>query len=357
VRIEGEAKSKITGQALRGVRVTGSIDGHTKFEAVSNDQGQFQYQDQRSAAGQRMRLRAERDDYQVDEQDHVLLAGDLAVVIEMTPARDDRSAGATMIAGLVRDTTSKQLLQGAQVQAAVGDNEIFVEATNRLGEFCYEDRDGKYVGHTVTISAARASYKTQRLQKQLPAAGLVLDIGLEPVLPPQKSASRPSRTTVLITLGGLLMLALIVFAMYGAPGENGPARCSEESQSAFLNQSPPLAGVVAEGERCLGRIRDFGEDRHELLDAATEYFRYAKKKGYPLGALRHGELYDPDEISPKRLLQQPPCLREAFEDYQLARRLGNDAAASRLEAMRPYVEERAREGNEDALSILAAWPQ
>ena len=158
-------------------------------------------------------------------------------------------------------------------------------------------------------------------------------------------------------LGALVLLAVVALVVYRALSNGVPAACTDSGQMEFFAKSPEPSAMVAQGERCLKAIRGPGDDRALLLGSAVRYFRSAGEAGFPEGALRLGELYDPGELTPDRVRQQPADFRIAFTQYLRARTLGSEAAVGRLRAMRNYIEQKAREGDDDALGILDRWPQ
>lgn len=96
--------------------------------------------------------------------------------------------------------------------------------------------------------------------------------------------------------------------------------------------------------------------RENLIADAHLLLFFLARDGHTPSAVALAEMYDPLHFDPRRSLMGEPDASQALKWYQVAARNRNALAQSRLKAMRTWVEEQARNGDETATSLLLSWP-
>lgn len=134
-----------------------------------------------------------------------------------------------------------------------------------------------------------------------------------------------------------------------------PARSEEERGDsareviATLKASPveidyAAAYVRAQEFRAAGR----------LADAQLLYF-FAARGGHGPAAFDLATMYDPNHYSSDTSLMEEPDAFQAYKWYIEAQKADYQAAAERLDALRPWAEEAARTGDPEAERLLLQW--
>jgi hypothetical protein len=201
------------------------------------------------------------------------------------------------------------------------------------------------------------------------------DLGRRPPAPPSISGqkTRPSlagqksgptsKTPIFIALGSILLL-VIGFLAYRFLGGKETGDASTPPPEVAATETPPAkdaapVGTPLEQARELLRSNASEADLSAALDrldgqpgAEDAVFLLARRLAptSPPRRLRYAAFYDPLDTRPKGTVK--PNAKFAFDEYAEAKKAGEEAAASRQEALLEWAKANAKSGDEGALALM-----
>jgi hypothetical protein len=109
-------------------------------------------------------------------------------------------------------------------------------------------------------------------------------------------------------------------------------------------------GITPEGALALEKSLPESPER---ADAAFLLLEYAADSGNAEAALAVGRYYDPTDKHPSGTIRKNP--ETAHDWYRIALKGGQPEAQRRLEQLRQWLEEQARQGSRQARELLNTW--
>ena len=180
-----------------------------------------------------------------------------------------------------------------------------------------------------------------------------------------------SKWLLLAVLGGLALLALVVFLpgsspdpvpapLAGATADPGseavaPAETAEQrgDTAREIVAAMKASGIDIDYADAYARAGAFHAEG-KLADAQLLYF-FAARGGNADAAFTLASMYDPLHYGEQPTLMSKPDMVQAFQWYTQARSAGIAAAGERLTALRQWTEQAAASGNVAAEQLLLQW--
>lgn len=180
--------------------------------------------------------------------------------------------------------------------------------------------------------------------------------------------SGQSKWILIATVGGLALLALVIF-FPGAEPERVPAPSDPRaSQTVAPAETAEQRGDTARSiiaamkagnadiddyAQAVARAEQFQQDG-QLADAQLLYF-FAARGGNADAAFTLATMYDPLHYADQQGLMNEPDLHQAYQWYSQAQSAGFEEAGERLAALRVWTERAAQAGNAEAERLLLQW--